>query len=317
MREKRTFAERTKVLQSDEVRKKYFLVFEGKDTERIYFEAVNEHRDKIRINPLIELVPVLRSYSEESWSNPKKILDRVLQNIAEARGEKITLETLLNWIMDYFYDEKILTTSKAAAANMWSTLELICREKLNVKLTDYVEDIEKVCTDITTCFSEKMNLKNIIEDVPKIIKNRSITYADGLDKICFIIDRDRNSFVSTPENDQYGYVVRTCREKGMGFYLSNPCFEFWLLLHFEEVRELDFEQLLNNPKVTAARRYAEHELRRLLPGYTKSKYPVDELLLRVDTAIRNESDFCEDENELEHSVGSRVGLLIKEMRMTN
>ena len=28
MREKRTFAERTKVLKSDEVKKKYFLVFE-------------------------------------------------------------------------------------------------------------------------------------------------------------------------------------------------------------------------------------------------------------------------------------------------
>lgn len=35
MREKRTFAERTKVLKSDEVIKKYFLVFEGSDTEVI------------------------------------------------------------------------------------------------------------------------------------------------------------------------------------------------------------------------------------------------------------------------------------------
>lgn len=29
MREKRTFAERTKVLKSDEVRKQYFLIYEG------------------------------------------------------------------------------------------------------------------------------------------------------------------------------------------------------------------------------------------------------------------------------------------------
>lgn len=39
MRESRTFAERTKVLKSDEAIKKYFLVYEGKDTEVIYFDA--------------------------------------------------------------------------------------------------------------------------------------------------------------------------------------------------------------------------------------------------------------------------------------
>jgi len=41
MREKKSFAIRTKVLASDEVRKKYFLVFEGENTEKIYFEALS------------------------------------------------------------------------------------------------------------------------------------------------------------------------------------------------------------------------------------------------------------------------------------
>ena len=36
MRESRTFAERTKVLKSDEVVKKYFLIYEGSDTESDY-----------------------------------------------------------------------------------------------------------------------------------------------------------------------------------------------------------------------------------------------------------------------------------------
>ena len=50
MREKRNFAERTKLLPTSEARKKYFLVYEGKDTEDIYFESVNSCRDKIGIN---------------------------------------------------------------------------------------------------------------------------------------------------------------------------------------------------------------------------------------------------------------------------
>lgn len=72
MRESRTFAERTRVLNSDEVIRKYFLVFEGSDTEVIYFDAVRSLREEIGINPLIELVPMVRSFSEEGWSNPKK-----------------------------------------------------------------------------------------------------------------------------------------------------------------------------------------------------------------------------------------------------
>ena len=84
MRESRTFAERTKLSESDRTLKKYFLVYEGSETEQIYFDAVNSMRVEIGINPLIELVPLIRSYSEEGWSNPKKILDCIISKIGRA-----------------------------------------------------------------------------------------------------------------------------------------------------------------------------------------------------------------------------------------
>jgi hypothetical protein len=46
MRESRTFAERTKISESDRTVKKYFLIYEGSDTEQIYFNAVNNARIK-------------------------------------------------------------------------------------------------------------------------------------------------------------------------------------------------------------------------------------------------------------------------------
>lgn len=72
MRERKRFAERTRVLVSDEVRQKYFLVYEGENTELVYFDAITELREDLKLNPLIELVPIVRSYNEEGWSNPKK-----------------------------------------------------------------------------------------------------------------------------------------------------------------------------------------------------------------------------------------------------
>lgn len=48
------FAQRTRTRNTDEAKRKYFLVYEGKETEEIYFESVSQNRSKIGIDPLIE-----------------------------------------------------------------------------------------------------------------------------------------------------------------------------------------------------------------------------------------------------------------------
>ena len=314
MREKRNFAERSRAFASPEILKKYFLVYEGQDTEAIYFDGVSEHRNKIGINPLIELIPVVRSYSEEGWSNPKKIVDRMEQNLHEADEGIVSYETLLNWIMDYFYDEGIIRNNRTASAFLWETIERICKDRLKITLSDQVSDLDKDCLRIFECLEDETEWTNIVDDIPKVIENRAITFDKSLDKICFIIDRDKDSFISTAENDQYQYVLDKCRKNNYGFYLSNPCFEFWLLMHYDEVKDLDPEKLLENPKVNARRRYTEYELRQLLPRYSKSNYSVMPLIERIDKAIQNEKLFCEDAEMLKNHIGSRVGLLVEELR---
>ena len=316
MREKKIFAQRTQTRDTDEVRKKYFLVYEGAETEDLYFSGVDRNRQKIGINPLIELVPVIRSYSEEGWSNPKKILDRVMENLKECETGSISYETLMNWFMDYLHDEGVLTTSRAEKRSMWQTLEWICNEKLKVSRVDAVVDVEKTCEKLAGFFEETAGIENVIADVPKIIRDRAITYAEGIDKICFVIDRDKDSFVSNPENNQYEYVRKTCQENGFGFYLTNPCFEFWLLLHFDDISDLDEEELLKNQKVTAKRRYTEQVLRKKMTNYRKSSYDVEWFIGKIGTAMEDEKQYCEDEAELEHSVGSRVGMLIRELQLS-
>lgn len=313
MRESRTFAERTRVLKSDETKKKYFLVFEGASTEIIYFRALENSRDDVEINPLIEFVPIIRSYSEDGWSNPKKILDRIISNLEEEETGQLDCESLLNRIMDYLYDEKILTASKVQARALWRILEEGCEKILNKCLSDNVDDLVEDCNKLTEYLNQESDIVNIVDDISDIIRAGNITYDSKFDKICLIVDRDKESFLALPENNQYDYVLRTCQEKGFGLYVSNPCFEFWLLLHFDEVLELDRDKLLENPKVTAKRRYTEHELRKLLPGYRKSNYKTDVLMQRVEMAIKNEEKFCEEIDGLRVKVGTNVGKIIKEL----
>lgn len=315
MRESRTFAERTKVLKSDEVTKKYFLVYEGSETEILYFDAIYSLREEVGINPLIELIPIIRSFSEEGWSNPKKILDRVIENLQESKEKCISYETLLNRIMDYLYEMKVITTSRVLAQNIWKTMQQTCTEQFQKSLKDIVEDIESSCNTLLEALKNEYEIVNVVEEISEIIKDGGLTYEEGFDKICLIVDRDKESFVATPENNQYKYVMDKCQEMGFYFCVTNPCFEFWLLLHFEEVFKLDKEKLLDNPKVTAKRRYAEDELRKICPRYSKSSYHVETLVKNVEKAIENEKKFCEDIEKLEYSVGSNVGKLIESMKM--
>lgn len=314
MRESRTFAERTKVLKSDEAKKRYFLVFEGASTEKIYFEALENARDDIGIDPLIELVPIIRSYSEDGWSNPKKILNRIIANLEEEETGRFTYETLLNRIMDYLYDEKVITASKVQARALWEILEIGCKKILKKCLNDNVDNLVEDCNKLIEYLNQESDVVNIVDDISDIIRATNITYDNRFDKICLIVDRDKESFLAIPGNNQYDYVLRICQEKGFGFYVSNPCFEFWLLLHFEEVFELDKDKLVENPQVTAKRRYTEYELRKLLPGYSKNNYKTEKLMKQVKDAIRNEQKFCEDINQLKDKLGSAIGLLIRELK---
>ena len=313
MREKKKFAERTKILSSREVRKKYFLVYEGEETEDIYFDAVDKLREEIRINPLIELVPIVRSYSEKGWSNPKKIVERVILNVQEVKMGEISYETLLNRIMEYFEEEGYIVNNRPLAKSMWGTLQWICQEKLRVKLDENVEDVTKSCKRILEILEEERGLENLIQNVTEIVNFANITFAEGFDKICFIVDRDRKSFTER----QYDYVVTECQKRKFGLYLTNPCFEFWLLLHFEDVQKLDEEQLLENQSVTSKRKYTEQELRMRMPNYKKSGYDAEMLVRKVDLAIQNEKKFCEEIEQLKEDVGSNVGLLLCEMREEN
>jgi hypothetical protein len=196
------------------------------------------------------------------------------------------------------------------ARSYWTTLQQICIEKLEVSLEDKVENLQIACEIICGILNEESKLENVVADIPRIINNSALTYSEAVDKICLIVDRDQDSFTST----QYDYVIGQCKIRNYGVYITNHCFEFWLLMHFDDVIELDSELLLENPKVSAERRYCEQELRKRIPKYSKSKYDAFSLVRNVEKAIRNERLYCEDEKELKHMIGSNVGKLIREMQ---
>ena len=312
MREKRNFAERTKISKEDRTRKKYFLVFEGSRTEEIYFDTINELKGKIGINPLIEIISIERTYSEYGWSNPKKILEQLLKDLEEIEDGKLSYKTLVDKIIEIIMEDKKISSKISKEISSEKMIENIKNDRKS--LDNIVENVEEDCEFLLNMIIKKLfltieEIPNILETVLKNIENKQITYSEDIDKMCFIVDRDKKSF----KEEQYNYVKKECKRKNFKLYVTNPCFEFWLLLHFDEVHLINKEELLENKRASSKVRFVESELKKYFP-YNKNKYNAELLIEKIDLAIENEKRFCEDIERLKNELGSNVGLLIQELK---
>jgi len=145
------------------------------------------------------------------------------------------------------------------------------------------------------------------------INEQQIIYEEGYDTICIIIDRNKRNL------EDYVAYVEECCLKGYSLFVSNPDFEFWLLLHLNQVFEYKPEDLLVNRKRDLAggksnKRYLEHVLSAVLGSYRKESIHFERFLPLIDRAIKNEKEFCEDIDGLEAALGSNVGILLEELR---
>ena len=147
--------------------------------------------------------------------------------------------------------------------------------------------------------------------------NYEITFDSEIDYLCLVVDRDPASFTEF----QFDDVLETCKQNNFEFLISNPNFEFWLLLHFDDILELDKEKLLHNEKINkeskSSIRFIPNELRKRLGKYKKNKFDADLLLKKLDHAIKNEKKYCENLPELKDKLGSNIGLFIEKLINSN
>jgi hypothetical protein len=300
------FGERTvEPVEPLEPKKKYFLVFEGEETEVQYFIGVVNNREEIGINPLIEIVPLLRSYNEKGWSNPKKILSRLIQYFEECKAGTLTVNSFVDRIIDYLIEDGVITEGSVIR----KLLIEYCQKEMGLSQEELIKDETLAINSVCLCLEDSVNLLTAAENLKKYINEQRNIYDEGFDRICLIADRDSQSFKPA----QYDFVVETCNLKGYGFFLSNPCIELWLLMHFDEIMNYDRALLLKNPYITSDKRFIATKLGLHLGGYKNKNVRFDALKGRINKAIQNEKHFCEDIIRLKSELGSNIGLLLDEL----
>lgn len=120
------------------------------------------------------------------------------------------------------------------------------------------------------------------------------------DKAWMVVDRD----VGDRSKEQLDQVYDKCILNKYNFSLSNPCFELWLLLHFENPAAKDAD--------TSTK--CKNRLKTYLPNYEKSHVEVLKMKPYISNAIRNaESKNISSSDPWPQNVGSTVYKLVTEL----
>ncbi len=187
----------------------------------------------------------------------------------------------------------------------------VIKDKLTLKQLVHVELIERDDENKNSSAPTK-----VVESIQHFIDNGKLEtvksnnhFDEGFDIFWIVVDRETqpNKKVNLQQ------AISICKEKEYCVALTNPSFEFWLLLHFD-ISQYDKKYLFENKKVTKKKRFLEKELSRLVGGYNKSnikeEFVTEENIKR---ALGQEKFFENDLEKIIDNLGSNVGNLINEI----
>lgn len=126
------------------------------------------------------------------------------------------------------------------------------------------------------------------------------------DELWMIIDTDRWKNISQ--------IVQECKHlENMFVAVSNPCFEFWLLLHIKNIEEYIEEELaliLENKRVNSKKNYVDIKISEILGGYNKANLKPELFLPTIDLAVSQAKKLDEPQEEYPSKLGSHIYKLI-------
>lgn len=272
---------------------KYFIASEGSNSEPLYFDGLNNSI----ITENITIVNILRDYATLCNSHPSFIIKMMKEFVLNVTQDEITVLELLNKIKNFIFENKYLIDIKQIEESL-----LLMYGKRDKRIN------KAELNQLFLVLFKADIYKDLAENFPLYFDAQNVTYSPDVDKLNIVIDRDKQNF----KDKQYDEVLEFCEIYHVNLYVSNPTFEFWLLLHFPCVLDENVNDLYENKYINSKHRYLEKLL------HSKCKYKKSQLNFTVfepyvKDAIKREKYFEEDIVKLKNNLGSNVGLLVKDM----
>lgn len=262
-----------------------FLSVEGNRTEIDYFRLVDKYRECLRVNSLVRIEPLSR-YKSDTRSGPEDVF-ALLEEYTHIRADGIKPEDIKHALKpngEHYSLEDI-------TCYLDGTLPSPDAKRLDKALRT-----AKIDLDYQLFLSQYKGEEN--QDV-----------------FAVMIDRDQFSH----SDEQLTDLIERCEKKNYVFLLSNPCFEFWLLLHLSDVKREyanRMDEIRENAKTSHKHTFVSAEVSKKA-GHTKSisegKFK-ENYLGNVDAAIKRAYDFTLDKNSLLSQIGSNIPDLFRILR---
>lgn len=129
------------------------------------------------------------------------------------------------------------------------------------------------------------------------------------DELWMIIDTDR--WKNIPK------IIEACNDlENMFVAVSNPCFEFWLLLHIKDIQEYnedELELLLKNKKA-GNRNFVDTKIVEIVGSYNKTNLKTEDFLPHIDTAVLRAKNLDQPQEEYPTKLGSHIYKLIEKLK---
>ena len=262
-------------------KKIYFISVEGVATEVEYLQGLSDYRTELGINALVN-IEVLRRKTKDGYSAPEQVIELLEEYLSLREAGNNIFSDIPDEIKNNFSPDFIqlyIETPESISPKERNRFELALRK------TGYDLAYRKYLSKYTSNF----------------------------DEFCILIDRDAGSHSSEDMN----FILQYCKEKNYRCFITNPCFEFWLLLHFSDVYEeyLDqFDLIRENKKVSNAHTFVSNELSAKAHHGKKGIAFKEKYLPHIEEAIIRASKFASDNEALITDIGCNIWILIKEMQ---
>lgn len=265
--------------ETQSIKRVVFLSVEGEVTERRYFEFVRESRETLGIKSVVEIHVLRRG---DSSSSPEKVVE-LLENYLEVRNNNDFLAEVDKLELKH-YDKEFIHKYLEAP------------DTIDVKEKRQFEGF----------------LKEEQLDLTYLLFLNKFKGSDNGENDVFGIVIDRDAGNHSPENMER--IFDECDEKGYRCFLTNPRFEFWLLLHVADVKSEypdELEKMLDFNDETVDK----HLLEKTGGGKKIQRKTFDTYFLpNIDTAIERANGLCTSRNELLDQLGSTLGELFELLR---
>ena len=244
---------------NEQPRRIVFLSVEGNVTEVDYFRNIDKFRTELGINALVRIEVIRRSY-DDTRSDPSFVLS-LLEELVDLHENGADISKLVS-IIPPCYDAEFIRT--------------------------YLTHPESIDDDVISSFRKKMHSIGLDIAYMKFVSSCD----EREDLFCVVLDRDSDSH----SIKQLQATAEKCFEKGYEFFITSPCFEFWLLMHLCDIDSSygsKMEEIRENHRISNRHTFLSYEVSRRAHHKKRISESIfkKEYLQNIDYAVAQSEKF--------------------------